>query len=532
MYTDDWVEILGWALGALAYVAILAAYVVFVLPVLVALGGAGLGLSLLGQYARVWSAVAFDRPRWELWQKPEPDAAPQQAYRHYFFGPALRHVRRTIDVAPGKLAGSVGRLGVQTSDSFFGEDGWGVLVRWPLGVTAWLAIVVGVIVGAALVGVEIVLHVVLVLLLQTLARGAIGALRGLDSARLWIKHIRLICRHCSRRVRYPLYACPNPGCDVRHDLRPGRYGVLRRRCKCGTLLPTLPRVFGGTESLVAYCPHCRLQLSDRFGLAAEVVLPLFGGVAAGKTQLMCAMVFALRRAAEGRPGVRAEFTDDSSRVDLTALIGSLAPGGMMDKTQTPGLPSAYTLMVEHAGTRRQLFLYDAAGEIYREYDRVEEQRQLGLARTFVFVVDPLAVAAFWDRLAGHGVHLPPHLRSLDDPEYVYYRVREGILGRDVDPDRDRARLALVVSKADLVRHLPFGPPADGEELLRWLVDELGLGDMVRHMRSTFREVRAFLTASVLDHDGRLDPSVGPFVDWVCRGEGLPGVLGEEAAWVR
>ena len=95
-----------------------------------------------------------------------------------------------------------------------------------------------------------------------------AVLRGADSAFLGVKNIRMVCPACSERVPYPGYVCPGGGCARRHrDVRPGRFGIMRRRCQCGTRMSTL--LLFGSSRMAAFCPHCGHPLEHRPGEAPE-----------------------------------------------------------------------------------------------------------------------------------------------------------------------------------------------------------------------------------------------------------------------
>ncbi|MGK5639736.1 hypothetical protein ACSNOK_15695 [Streptomyces sp. URMC 126] len=78
---------------------------------------------------------------------------------------------------------------------------------------------------------------------------------------------------CGRAVGRPVRLCP--ACRARHRrLVPGRYGVFRRRCRCGARLPVVLRA----HRLDAACPHCGKALPPGYERARVVVL--VGGPAA------------------------------------------------------------------------------------------------------------------------------------------------------------------------------------------------------------------------------------------------------------
>ena len=67
---------------------------------------------------------------------------------------------------------------------------------------------------------------------------------------------------------------------------------------------------------------------------------------------------------------------------------------------------------------RILHLFDAAGERFYHSDRTQELRYLGKARTFILVIDPLSVEAFWARLpAGRQAELGPAGRPPPRPSW-------------------------------------------------------------------------------------------------------------------
>jgi len=64
------------------------------------------------------------------------------------------------------------------------------------------------------------------------------------------------------------------------------------------------------------------------------------------------------------------------------------------------LPKGYSLRVAPPqGAERVVHVFDAAGEVFASRERTQELRYLRIARTFLFVVDPLSVESFWRSLA-------------------------------------------------------------------------------------------------------------------------------------
>ena len=93
------------------------------------------------------------------------------------------------------------------------------------------------------------------------------------------------CPRCYAVTVTPSYLCTNTGCLVMHrDLTPGPLGIFRRRCACGTTIPSTVRQ--GGKHLVAVCQSCRRELPKGSGTRQIMFLPVIGAVASGKTQYL------------------------------------------------------------------------------------------------------------------------------------------------------------------------------------------------------------------------------------------------------
>jgi hypothetical protein len=251
------------------------------------------------------------------------------------------------------------------------------------------------------------------------------------------------------------------------------------------------------------------------------VLPLLGPPAAGKTTLMSALVLALEQlSAAGGGGVEVANADTAGRL---GEVRRAAGGPNLEPTGTE-LPRAYSLYATPArGARRLVHLFDTAGERLNRPDQTLEHRFLGLARTFVFVLDPMSVDAFWRELVEADRGRLEDVRARQPPEGLFQEVTEQI--QALGADTRRARAAVAVSKHDLVRDLPplAGVGRESPAVEGWLAGELGLGNLVRAMRHEFGEVRFFFTA-VQAEETEADPSVVELTRWLLGPDG-PGLRG-------
>ncbi|MFJ2645488.1 hypothetical protein ACIO1C_01915 [Streptomyces sp. NPDC087420] len=479
---------------------------------------------LAGRYARLTHGVLRRRtPEFQTMPPHRPQDEPVPAHRSYFFGPALRDLRQLFTLARRMYRRSVGdRFRTVARERLSGHSDRTV-TSVATGLALCAGLTLGAVLGALLLAALLLLHTLGVAALSGAALLTAGALRALDRTALWMKRLPdgMLCPHCYARVPHPAYDCPRQSCRRRHtDLRPGTYGLFRRRCACGERMPTLLVLTRANGRLQAYCTHqnCGEAMNADAGHARETVLPLVGGRAAGKTQLMGAMLLHLENAAaRGGPAMR--LADDESLAGYQVLREVLEIRGHTRGTR-PALPRAHTFVLGGGRAERLVHLFDTAGERFVNREGTDELRYARAARTFVFVLDPLAVDAFWT-----GVSPPPGplvdrtLASPVPPDLVFGQSFHAM--RQTGAPLNRSRLAVAISKTDLLdAHglVPAGPASgDSAGARHWLAEGLGLGNLTRSMETEFREVRYFFTASVTVGDRQVHPSIAPLVDWCLDG---------------
>jgi hypothetical protein len=378
------------------------------------------------------------------------------------------------------------------------------------GVLGIIGLLGGVALGTTMIVLLTLMQGVVLSVVALTAFAGIYLLRGCDTVMLWFRGIRITCPACYRHGFYPSYECNN--CAARHhDVRPGRYGVVRRVCACHARLPTL--LLLGSHRMKAFCAHCEAPLAEQVGTASEVILPVFGAGGAGKTRLMIVIMMAVEEMA-GRTGAKVRPADDETRIWDSKARDEMVRIDKVAKTIVGRLPRAYSLHVEpRRGPRRLVHVFDPAGEFFHQSDRVQELQYLRLARTFLFVVDPLSIDKLWNSLSPADQSRHHSLRAAREPEFVFAQTVQNIEAMGVDTRK--ARLAAVVSKADLVREIltEHGVGNNDADIARWLEEELAQGNMLRAMRHAFAEVRLFLTTAVVE-DGKVDGSIEDLTGWV------------------
>ncbi|GAA2589602.1 hypothetical protein GCM10010411_23110 [Actinomadura fulvescens] len=417
---------------------------------------------------------------------PSPVPEPEASYRHYLLAQVWRDwwaiARRVVPRIWGLAAGA---LTVLTQTVLLGGL-WGFFT-FPF----WLALCAGIVAAAvpalALGAALTVLYGMVAAV--GLAGWVVCVLVLAAVERLFMMYGRILqtCPHpfCYERVGLPVYECP--GCGVRHPrLTPGSGGAFRHVCRCGARLPTTVPL--GRFRLAAYCPHCGGRLPERIGRVRVEPLPFVGGPAAGKTTFMFLGIRALHARARAVEG-RLAFVEQRHAQAYAGAIREFQRGGQPAKTG-PELPLATMVDVELPGrARRILYLFDPAGEHYTGATEVESLRYLDHGEALLFIVDPFALPQVRRSLSADERRVVDGsaASSEEDPADTLQRVLNELRSR---PDRGRQRrIAVVVTKTDLLERTEIGRPLrDGTDLRGWL-GGVGLGNTVRTLDQVAGQVR-------------------------------------------
>ncbi|MEU2712811.1 hypothetical protein [Streptomyces sp. NPDC007205] len=509
----------------LLFVIIPAVFLVLLLlyllvaPAIAALRGAALVSELLWRYCRLLNGVLRLRTP-EFVTVPPYRPADELAHRNYFFGPATRDLRQLLTQGRRLYVRTVTDAYRRVTARQFTAPSTHRAASVPYGLTLYVGLGIGAAAAVPVLGALLGAQALGVSLLTGGARLTALTLRATDRVVMVLRGLPrgMLCPSCFERVPYPAYDCPRATCRRRHaDIRPGTFGLFRRRCACGERIPTLLMLMSRDARLSGHCvhEHCGKPMNPDAGHMPELILPLVGGRAAGKTQLMAAMVRSLEKAAEnGGPAIR--LADAESSANQRVLNEVLEIQGHTRPTQK-ALPRAHSFVLGTGRAERLVHVFDTAGERFVNREETDALRYVREARTFVFVLDPMAADAFWTRLDPSAPEVDRTLASTVDPEDVFARSTQTV--RTMGTRLDKARLAVAVSKRDLLSGRPAllpDRPDDSDTIREWLCERLGLRNLVKTMELEFAEVRFFCTAAVADEEGRVDPSIGVFVEWCLR----------------
>jgi hypothetical protein len=415
---------------------------------------------------------------------------PDLAWPFYTFRQAGIDRRRVSTV----LRGLNGRMWKWPSDTFFrGRHGsrilwWLFLLPVPVatitfllaaGLSAWFCYGV---------------YWVVVTSCMTINGAALGVLRsGLRTAeaqRRSTRYTHAACMNCFHVTPWPAYLCP--GCSApHHDVRPGRLGLFYRRCECGRRFPTMASRAAWHTTATCQRASCRQPLVEGAGAVRDIRIPVFGEKSAGKTRFLYASLNSLMLSAQ-QAHIPLSFPDQATREQADFGLGLIRSG--QDTVATPAtVPVALTVRLREDRKSDLIHLFDAAGEQYRDAQRYDTLKFLDDGHGLVYMLDPFSISAVQDQLAGHNAAaLRQAHAAAGDPEIAYGEVMSRL--RDGGVVSAAQRLAVVISKADLLRQTGLDLPSESDAIAQWLT-EAKLHNLVMSARRDFAAVRYFTVAS-------------------------------------
>lgn len=463
-----------------------AVLLVILLPLAVATVAITCLIAIPVSYLVTLARVLAARPAWlpDAWRGPRTPAGPDPAIPQYFYGPAGADAVQAARLAYGECR-RAWRRGFSTA-------------LWPAGqrrssVTRLLAVAVvigtaaGVPLGTLVAAYWALIHFLVVCLSAVVVRVLSGALRGALSVIAAFTGTTVACPGCSQEVRYPAYGCPGPWCGRRHrDVRPGRYGIVRRRCECGTPMRILPS--SGPPATKAFCPNCGHELDDHQVADTIIDVPVLGTSRTGKAQLLRAI--ATRLKAWDRDGRLAVVLAD--------------PGSTGDSDPIAPLVRAYAIRLITDGGAHVLRVFDAAADSTCD--------AAGQARTFILLIDPPP--------AGRQAGLAPAPLPAPAPIGIYELARRQIMHMGVDPGE--ARLAVAFSGGDLTGDAP------SRRIAIQALRRPGLDELVRSVLFDFKD-GYFVSAAAMEDGGSANGPAESFVRWLLAGHGIAPAPSRAAA---
>jgi len=280
-------------------------------------------------------------------------------------------------------------------------------------------------------------------------------------------------------------------------------------------MPTM--VLRAAWSREAVCQRCEEPLRAGAGAIRDVRVPIFGDVSAGKTRLLYSALDSVAELAE-RSGIPLSYPDAESRQLAERARATIHSAADTAKT---GLAAgqALSFRLGDGSNSTLVHLFDVAGELYRDSDHYEDVSFLDHGHGLIFVVDPFGLPSVRNRLAGDASVAPQvAVGAGKDPDLAYHQVVSRLRDRGVKASSQR--LAIVVSKADLLAECGLDLPIAFTEIVEWLRDN-GLHNVVIAAPNEFAEVRYFAVASVAAERATWETDPGAPLRWLLRARGVP-----------
>ena len=230
----------------------------------------------------------------------------------------------------------------------------------------------------------------------------------IENAYLKIKSVSFRCQKCTHAYDIPVYCCPK--CNINHiRLRPGRYGVFKRKCVCGSILPLTVKATGkyptgstanqnywtkfNIADMKSRCPHCGNE--DNAGITHPISIALIGGASAGKTTFKVAFLKDFLDEETVKYNIDFEFPNAEYENEFKR-IESYYRGLPIPATQNGAeydiITFSFFLKHKKFGVDRLIHLYDMPGETFQRGDAQEGWHMYTFNDGAVFLIDPYSLA--------------------------------------------------------------------------------------------------------------------------------------------
>lgn len=220
------------------------------------------------------------------------------------------------------------------------------------------------------------------------------------------------CPSCKEDYLIPIYACSNPACNMKHRrLRPGFYGVFKRKCVCGTKIPLTAKSSGyywekdistpntfikhkfKFSDMNSYCPKCGVE--HNAGLSKPTSIALIGGKSAGKTTFKVAFTYRFLEEELTKMGIDFDFPDKQSDAEYENSKRYFRGQDIIPGTNR-GIDydiATFSFLLKHKkfDAARMIHVYDMPGEVFESGDAQEGWRNYRFSEGIVFLIDPYSL---------------------------------------------------------------------------------------------------------------------------------------------
>ena len=412
------------------------------------------------------------------------------------FGPAM--IR---DLSDGSEPSQALQTGAAKAGSREHDKGMVDFLRFGVMIGPFLALFLGIAMSLLIWTVVMVTIALTITIGQRTVQSAFQTIGWFTLAR---RKASMVCTHCYAQTRVPSYECVNTDCPVVHrDIRSAKFGVLSRRCECGSNLPTT--VLRASLKMKARCPICDASQSDGAGTRRTILVPVIGEPNAGKTRLLASAMAHLstRLSANRSELVPLSQLASNNMVKFTNVVDS---GRSISNTSVEYGPLVYDFGIEKSRKRPvEIHFIDVAGQHFSSWESTRNLRYLDNALALLFVIDPLALDHCRTRLERSNTRLPVQVapgRAIDAYSSAVDRMQHESV-----PLHERS-LGVVLTKADVLREVSvaFMGSTHSASIRDWLMAS-GEDRLVKRMELDFGRVEYFMVDSMsrLPDDSTVHP---------------------------
>ncbi|MTK13440.1 MAG: hypothetical protein F8N39_15585 [Clostridiaceae bacterium] len=314
-----------------------------------------------------------------------------------------------------------------------------------------------------------------------------------------------ICPHCHTKFDIPYYICPS--CEKVHKrLEAGPYGIMKRTCECGEVIPSTN--FAGRDKLRAVCPRCSKSIESKE--TSPICIPIIGGVSAGKTSFMYSALNTLINDLAKAKKWNIRFLNEKEELKIRECLDTLNKGGLPRKTiKQDTVPYSVFINSDKFRSEKLLYMYDIAGEYFDIRASIRRHNYYKYTDGLIFIIDPLSIEGVVKRISEKQEFIKSspsntNVNDLLDRFILGLReVREIKLNKLID-----IPVAVIVNKMDVLE--------DQEDIIEFLKDS-GEEKLIRKFEHNFSNYQ-FFSCSALGHSsvGETYKSQGIFepVEWI------------------
>lgn len=459
---------------------------------------------MIGGIAAITVLISFIRAYYECFSRtdaaysPKPDTV-EPAFKSYFFHQGYKDYASII-----KRAWTLSVVGIF-------KWGWKIFAKqMKLGFFAWIflpftlpmyaAIFAGVIFSVVPFIAISLLHTLVLAIILFFVMIISLFLNIVERVSMLWRSLRYVCPHagCYQRVSLPIFVCP--ACGAWHrKLIPGKYGVFRRKCQCGKLIPTSSLT--GRNKLPMVCPNsnCNKPLHNSIGSAPSYHFAVLGEPSSGKTSYLYALIYGMLDITKLN---WFQINNDSSK-KIYELFRKDYKQGILPLKTVQKLPDSLILKSSPEHGNGLFYFYDPAGEYYlSDADTINQGSYQQYLDGVFFIIDPFSLPTIRSKCtkqdleqagAAAGEYLKVYEKLVN---YMRSTYNEKLL--------HRVPVSVIITKGDMIHSNPlFKSPIfnfSETQLKEWLMQN-GMKELISAFSVYFNpELVKFHAVSAFGHD--------------------------------